>query len=161
MSTRKEMEREKMEKLNLLEDLFRREVEGLGYRLYHMEYVKEEGMNILRFYIDRPEGIALEDCEKVSRRMSDLLDEKDPIAEDYNLEVSSPGIFRTLFTLEHMKEALGAQVMVRTKKPVKGAKKFKAILKMADETMIVVTLGNEDVEIPMDNLKQLYIEVDL
>lgn len=150
-----------MEKLNLLEDLFRREVEGLGYRLYHMEYVKEEGMNILRFYIDRPEGIALEDCEKVSRRMSDLLDEKDPIAEDYNLEVSSPGIFRTLFTLEHMKEALGDQVMVRTKKPVKGAKKFKAILKMADETMIVVTLGNEDVEIPMDNLKQLNIEVDL
>jgi len=102
-----------MEKWKELEPLFQKEIEDLGYGMYHMEYVHEDGMNILRFYIEHENGIALADCETVSRRISDILDEKDPISEDYNLEVSSPGIFRTLFTKAHMEAAVGEKVQIK------------------------------------------------
>ena len=150
-----------MEKLKNLEGLFKEEIEALGYGLYHMEYVFEEGMNVLRFYIEKEEGIALEDCENVSRRVSDILDEKDPIAEDYNLEVSSPGIFRTLFTRAHMENAVGEKVMVKTKKPVAGAKKFVGILKGVDELGVTVMKDQSEIEVKYENLKAINIEVDL
>ena len=76
-------------------------VEKNNYNLYYLEYVREGGQNILRTYIDSDKGVALNDCVLVSRAISDMLDVEDPIAEEYNLEVSSPGVFRTLFTKEH------------------------------------------------------------
>lgn len=150
-----------MAKLNDLEGLFTQEVEALGYKLYHMEYVNESGINYLRFYIDHENGISLEDCEKVSRRLSDILDEKDPITEDYSLEVSSPGIFRTLFTRAQMDEAIGEKVMVKTKKPVEGAKKFVGILKEVHDHGIVILKEKSELEITIENLKSINIEVDL
>ena len=150
-----------MAKLNDQEGLYTQEVEALGYKLYHMEYVNESGINILRFYIDHENGISLEDCEKVSRRLSDLLDEKDPIAEDYTMEVSSPGIFRTLFTRAHMVEAIGEKVMVKTKKPVDGAKKFVGTLKDVHDHGVVILKEKSELEITFENLKSINIEVDL
>ena len=150
-----------MAKLNDQEGLYTKEVEALGYKLYHMEYVNESGINILRFYIDHENGISLEDCEKVSRRLSDVLDEKDPIAEDYTMEVSSPGIFRTLFTRAHMEEAIGEKVMVKTKKPVDGAKKFVGTLKEVHDQGIVILKEKSELEITFENLKSINIEVDL
>ncbi len=150
-----------MAKLNDLEGLCIQEVEAMGYKLYHMEYVNESGINILRFYIDHENGISLEDCEKVSRRLSDILDEKDPIAEDYTMEVSSPGIFRTLFTRAHMEEAIGEKVMVKTKKPVEGAKKFVGTLKEVHDQGVVILKEKSELEITFENLKSINIEVDL
>ena len=150
-----------MAKLNDQEGLYTQEVEALGYKLYHMEYVNESGINILRFYIDHENGISLEDCEKVSRRLSDILDEKDPIAEDYTMEVSSPGVFRTLFTRAHMEEAIGEKVMVKTKKPVDGAKKFVGTLKEVHDQGVVVQKEKSELEITFENLKSINIEVDL
>lgn len=150
-----------MAKLNDLEVLSIQEVEAMGYKLYHMEYVNESGINILRFYIDHENGISLEDCEKVSRRLSDILDEKDPIAEDYTMEVSSPGIFRTLFTRAHMEEAIGEKVMVKTKKPVEGAKKFVGTLKDVHDRGVVILKEKSELEITFENLKSINIEVDL
>ncbi|HSR04889.1 MAG TPA: ribosome maturation factor RimP [Proteiniclasticum sp.] len=150
-----------MAKLNDQEGLYTQEVEALGYKLYHMEYVNESGINILRFYIDHENGISLEDCEKVSRRLSEVLDEKDPIAEDYTMEVSSPGIFRTLFTRAHMEEAIGEKVMVKTKKPVEGAKKFVGILKEVHDHGVVILKEKSELEITFENLKSINIEVDL
>jgi len=150
-----------MAKLNDQEGLYTQEVEALGYKLYHMEYVNESGINILRFYIDHENGISLEDCEKVSRRLSEVLDEKDPIAEDYTMEVSSPGIFRTLFTRAHMEEAIGEKVMVKTKKPVDGAKKFVGTLKEVHDQGVVVQKEKSELEITFENLKSINIEVDL
>jgi len=150
-----------MAKLNDQEGLYTQEVEALGYKLYHMEYVNESGINILRFYIDHENGISLEDCEKVSRRLSDILDEKDPIAEDYTMEVSSPGVFRTLFTRAHMEEAIGEKVMVKTKKPVEGAKKFLGILKEVHDHGVVILKEKSELEITFENLKSINIEVDL
>ncbi len=150
-----------MAKLNDLEGLFKEEIETLGYKMYHMEFVNESGINILRFYIDHENGIALADCEKVSRRISEILDEKDPISEDYSLEVSSPGIFRTLFTKAHMESALGEKVMVKTKKPVAGAKKFEGILKGVNDQGVVILKEKSELEITFGNLKSINIEVDL
>jgi ribosome maturation factor RimP len=150
-----------MEKLKMLEDLFEAAVKSAGVELYHMEYVREEGVNILRFYIDSENGITLEDCEKVSKAVGEILDEKDPIVEDYNLEVSSPGIFRPLFTMKHMEEAIGEQVLVKTKKPVNGSKNTKGILKNVNEEKIILLCGKEEVEILMGNLRTINIEVDL
>ncbi len=150
-----------MGKLKELESVFEKEVEELGYNLYHMEYVFEEGTHVLRFYIRHENGIGLQDCEKVSRRISEILDEKDPIAEDYSLEVSSPGIFRPLFTREHMAEAVGEKVMVFSKKPVAGRKKFAALLKAVDELGITVDRDQEEFTIPFENIKKMNVEVDL
>jgi len=144
-----------------LTGLFEEEVKDLGYGLYHVEYVREEGMNILRFYIDHENGIKLEDCEKVSRRVSDILDEKDPISEDYNLEVSSPGIFRTLFTRAHMMGAVGEKVQVKTKKPVDGAKKFVGILQAVEEEAVTVLKDQKELVVSFENIRSMNIEVDL
>ena len=87
----------------------------LNYDIYHIEYVKENGEYYLRIYIEKDGGITLSDCEALSRRVSDLMDEKDPISEDlYFLEVSSPGLNRTLFTEDHYKRFVGREVMVKT-----------------------------------------------
>ncbi|MEE0725464.1 MAG: ribosome maturation factor RimP, partial [Clostridium saudiense] len=77
--------------------------EELNYDIYHIEYVKENGEFYLRIYIEKDGGITLSDCEALSRRVSDLMDEKDPIKDPYFLEVSSPGLNRTLFTENHYK----------------------------------------------------------
>ena len=75
--------------------------EELSYDIYHIEYVKESGEYYLRIYIEKDGGVSLNYCEALSRRVSDVLDEKDPITDAYFLEVSSPGLNRTLFTNEH------------------------------------------------------------
>ncbi|HBW12491.1 ribosome maturation factor RimP [Proteiniclasticum sp.] len=150
-----------MEKWKELEPLFQKEIEDLGYGMYHMEYVHEDGMNILRFYIEHENGIALADCETVSRRISDILDEKDPISEDYNLEVSSPGIFRTLFTKAHMEAAVGEKVQIKTKKPVDGSKKFIGVLKEVQSGGLLVEKDKKPLEVTFENLRSINIEVDL
>ena len=93
--------------------------------------------------------------------MSDILDDKDPISEDYNLEVSSPGIFRNLFTKAHMEKALGEKVMVKTKKPVSGAKKFVGILKDVSDQGVIILKDQNELEITFENLRSINIEVDL
>jgi len=150
-----------MEKWKELEPLFQKEIEALGYGMYHMEYVHEDGMNILRFYIEHENGIALADCETVSRRISDILDEKDPISEDYNLEVSSPGVFRTLFTKAHMEAAVGEKVQIKTKKPVDGSKMFIGVLKEVQSGGLLVEKDKKSLEVTFENLRSINIEVDL
>ena len=75
--------------------------------------MKENGEYYLRIYIEKEKAISLNDCEALSRRVSDVLDEKDPITDAYFLEVSSPGLNRTLFTNEHYKRFIGSEVLVK------------------------------------------------
>ena len=110
----------------------------LNYDIYHVEYVKENGELYFRIYIEKDGGITLSDCEALSRRVSDLMDEKDPIKDPYFLEVSSPGLNRTLFTEEHYKRFIGREVMVKFTKSVDGKKNIKGILKEVNEDSIVV-----------------------
>ena len=89
-------------------------VEELGFELVDVEYVKEGGTWYLRAYIDKPGGIAVDDCEAVSRRFSDILDEKDYIEDSYIFEVSSPGLGRPLKKEKDFKRNLGEEVEIRT-----------------------------------------------
>ena len=134
--------------------------EELNYDIYHIEYVKENGEFYLRIYIEKDGGITLSDCEALSRRVSDLMDEKDPIKDPYFLEVSSPGLNRTLFTENHYKRFIGREVMVRFTKSIDGKKNVKGILKEVNDDSIVVEAENL-MNIPKNKIKSANIEGEI
>jgi ribosome maturation factor RimP len=139
-----------IEKLfNLIEPI----VKEKGLELYHLEYIKEFGENYLRVYIDSPVGIGLDDCEKVSRPISDMLDAEDPISESYYLEVSSPGIDRVLYTESHLERYKGSQVLVKLDKLFEGKKQYEGVLVGFNSDEISLTMESEELKIPRDKIK--------
>ena len=119
-----------------------------GVELWDLEFVREGGEYYLRLYIDSPEGVGIEDCEAVSRAIDPMLDEIDPIEQAYNLEVSSPGIFREVRTDEHLAASLGVQVRVKLYKAMNGGKELTGELTAYDDESI--TVG--ETVIPRSNL---------
>lgn len=99
-----------------------------GCTLWDVEYVKEAGTWILRVYIDKEGGVSINDCEAVSRPLSDKLDEEDPIEGSYTLEVSSAGADRVLKKPEHFAAFIGSEVDVRLYRPIEGKKEFVGVL---------------------------------
>lgn len=115
-------------------------VEEHGFELVDVEYVKEGGTWYLRAYIDKPGGINVDDCEVVSRRLSDILDEKDYIDEAYILEVSSPGLGRPLKKEKDFKRSLGEEVDVRTYRMIEKQKEFTGLLKDYDDATVTIEM---------------------
>ena len=103
-------------------------VQEQGCSLWDVEYVREAGQWFLRVYIDKEGGVSIQDCEAVSRPLSDALDEADPIEGSYVLEVSSAGADRPLKRPEHFRQCLGAQVEVRLYRALEGRKEYVGIL---------------------------------
>lgn len=118
-------------------------VEEYGFELLDVEYVKEGGTWYLRTYIDKEGGISIDDCEKVSRRLSDILDEKDYIDDTYIMEVSSPGLGRPLKKEKDFKRSLGKEVDIRTYRMIDKQKEFTGILKDYDKDTVTIELENE------------------
>ena len=118
-------------------------VTELGFELVDVEYVKEGGTWYLRAYIDKPGGITVDDCEAVSRRFSDILDEKDYIEDAYVFEVSSPGLGRPLKKEKGFRRSLGEEVEIRTYRMIDKQKEFTGILKDYDENTVTITLADE------------------
>jgi ribosome maturation factor RimP len=116
--------------------------EELGFELVDVEFVKEAGTDYLRVYIDKPGGITVDECEIVSRKMNDILDEQDFIEESYIFEVSSPGLGRVLKKDKDFLRSMGEEVEVKLFKAASGPKEFNAFLKGFDEKTI--TLSDED-----------------
>lgn len=106
--------------------------------IYDVEYVKEGSDWYLRCYIDKEEGVSINDCEAVSRALSDELDRTDFIEDAYILEVSSPGLGRQLKKDKHLERSLLCQVDIKCYRPVYGAKDFTGILKAFDENTITL-----------------------
>lgn len=104
-------------------------VEEMNFELVDVEYVKEGGTWYLRAYIDKPGGIAIDDCELISRALSDELDAQDFIEDSYILEVSSPGLGRPLKKDRDFERSIGQEVEVRTFRAIDGQKEFTGILK--------------------------------
>ncbi len=125
---------------SMTEELLVPIVKAAGVEIYDVEYVKEGSDYYLRAYIDKPEGVNINDCEKVSRALSDALDEKDFIADAYILEVSSPGLGRTLKKDKHLAKSLGEKVELKTYKPVDKCKEFEGILKSYDGDSVTITM---------------------
>lgn len=132
----------------------------LNYELYHIEYVKENGDYFLRIYIDKPGGIHINDCEALSRRVSDLLDAEDFIKDSYYLEVSSPGLNRGLFKDEHFKRFVGNEVLIKLSKAIDNKKSIKGILKEVNEDSIVVE-SDETVNIPKEIIKNANLDGEI
>ncbi|MDO4744964.1 MAG: ribosome maturation factor RimP [Bacillota bacterium] len=113
-----------------------------GYELYNIEFVKEGKDWFLRVYVDIASGegyVGTEDCEKVSRFLSEKLDEEDPIEQNYYLEVSSPGMDRPLLKKEHYERYVGSEVEIRLYKGKDGTKNIVGVLEGIAEDMITVT----------------------
>ena len=125
------------------EQLLQPIVDEYGFELVDVEYVKEAGTWYLRGYIDKPGGISIDDCEKVSRRLSDLLDQEDFIEDAYIMEVSSPGLGRPLKKEKDFRRSLGEEVEIRTYRMIDKQKEFTGILKDYDENTVTITLADE------------------
>lgn len=131
-----------------LHEKVRNIAERLGFELYYLEYVREGGQNILRVYIDNDNGVALNNCVEVSKAVGEMLDVEEPINEEYNLEVSSPGIFRTLFTEEHFNKYIDSDVAVKLSALIEGKKKFEGVLKGFDGENLVLKVENSEIILP-------------
>lgn len=122
-----------------VEELLKDKIENIGYNLYDVEYAKEGQNYYLRIFIDSPKGIDLNDCEKVSNEINELLDQADYIKEQYFLEVSSPGVERILRKDSHLAQNIGKQVEVKLyKKDENGNKNYIGELKAFDNDTITI-----------------------
>ena len=140
-----------------VEKLVKDKIENLGYDLYDVEYVKEGPNYYLRIYIDNKKGIDLNDCEKVSNEINDLLDTLDCIKEQYFLEVSSPGIERILRKDKHLKQNIGKQVEIKLfKKDEKGNKNYIGELTDFDSEKITIDSNNEIERKNISQIKTIY-----
>lgn len=111
-----------------------------NFELYDVEYVKEGGNWFLRAFIDKEDGITIDDCELVSRALSDLLDKNDFIPDAYILEVSSPGLGRQLKREKHFQRSIGEEVEVKLYKPVNKKKEYVGILSAVDQGTLTLEL---------------------
>lgn len=142
-----------------VENLITKKVEELGYSLYDVQYAKEGKDYFLRIFIDKEDGIDLNDCEKVSNGINDLLDEADYIKEQYFLEVSSPGVERILRKDKHLKAALEKEIEVKLFKPLEGKKELIGILKeFNNESITIVTDSNEKINIDRKNISLMKLK---
>ncbi len=124
-----------------LNDLLQPLVEQLGYEFVGLEYLNNPKQSVLRIYIDGEDGVGLEDCETVSREVAALLDVEDPIKGHYNLEVSSPGLDRPLFTPEQYARFAGEEAQLSLFAPMDGRRKFKGVILDADEEALRLELN--------------------
>ena len=129
---------------NRTEELLAPIAEENGVEIYDVEYLKEGSDWYLRAHIDKPEGVNIQDCENVSRALSDKLDEVDFIDDAYILEVSSPGLGRTLKKDKHLEKSLGEEVELRLYKPRDKQKEFTGILKSFDADSVIIETEEEE-----------------
>ena len=128
---------------DLTAQLARPVAEANGCTLWDVEYVKEAGSWYLRVYIDKETGVSIDDCEAVSRTLSDLLDEADPIQDPYTFEVSSAGVDRVLKKPEHFAQFQGSEVEVRLYRARDGRKEFVGLLQSWQDGDVTLDVGGE------------------
>lgn len=138
-----------------VEDLIAKKINDLGYELYDVEYAKEGKDYYLRVFIDKADGIDLNDCEKVSDGINELLDEADYIKEQYFLEVSSPGIERILRKDKHLDANIGNKIELKLFKPINKEKSIIGILKEYDKDFITVEMENDELVVERKNISQI------
>jgi ribosome maturation factor RimP len=132
-------------------------VEALGYELLDIEYRNEGPRNILRLYIDQPTGVTVDDCGDVSRHVSGLLDVDDPIAEAYDLEVSSPGEKRPLRKPEHFAQFAGERAKVELLRGIDGRRRFTGVLEEVVDDIVRMTVDQTPVDLPFSDIARAHL----
>jgi ribosome maturation factor RimP len=133
-----------------IEELIDPVISDLGYELVGIDYIASGKHSTLRVYIDSDNGIGLDDCEVVSRQLSAIFDVEDPISNQYNLEVSSPGVERPLFHIGHYQRFLGHDIKLRLLRPKDGQIKFNGAIGSVSEADNSVELVTELGPITLD-----------
>jgi ribosome maturation factor RimP len=132
-----------------LKQLLEPTVQGLGYELFGIELLGSRRQRLLRIYIDREDGIDVEDCARVSQQVSALLDVEDPIGDSYTLEVSSPGLDRPLFEAEHFERFAGEQVRLQLDGLLEGRRKILGRLLGVQDDQVMVQVDGETWRVPL------------
>ena len=137
--------------VNLIEPI----VEGLGYECVGIDYNPHPKHGLLRIYIDTENGVLVEDCSKVSHQLSGILDVEDPISENYDLEVSSPGADRPFFKLSQFEQYVGSVVMVNVFKPINKQRKIVGqIEKVENDIVFLLQQADQVIEIPFQAMSK-------
>ncbi|MFN2308114.1 MAG: ribosome maturation factor RimP [Gammaproteobacteria bacterium] len=145
-----------------LQALLEPAVTALGCELVGVEYRPSGKQGLLRVYIDRPEGITVEDCSAVSYQVSGLLDVEDPIPGHYTLEVSSPGLDRPLFQARDFERFAGQQVKLRLRFPLEGQRNFGGRLQgLRGQEVVIEAPDGRQVSLPLDQVEQARLVPDL
>jgi ribosome maturation factor RimP len=134
-------------------------VEQNGCELWDVEYVSEGGQWYLRVYIDKSDGVSIDDCERISRAIDPILDEKDPITNSYTFEVSSAGLERTLKQPAHFQRFLGENVEVKLYKPVDGSKLYTGILSAYDNGSVTLDRNGESVTFSKEQIANVRLRL--
>ena len=136
------------------EGLLRDMVEVDGVELVHVEYQPEGSSSVLRIYIDRPGGVGLQDCERVSRHASALLDEEGFSLRRYVLEVSSPGIERPLFREADYRRFVGKEIRLITTETIEDRRKFTGLIRTFSEGILKLEFDGETYQIPFSKIRK-------
>lgn len=137
-----------------LEELVSDTIESMGCELVGIECQRAGRFLTVRLYIDKEGGVTIDDCSDVSRQVSAILDVEDPIADKYNLEVSSPGLDRPLFTLVHYQRFIGQEVVIHLCIPMLDRRKWQGKLESVEGDLITLTVDNEARQFAFGNIQK-------
>ena len=146
-----------MANTELIQTLIEPAVEGLGYALWGVELLSQGKFSTLRIYIDKEDGITVDDCAKVSHQVSGILDVEEPIQSRYTLEVSSPGMERPLFSLAQYQQYIGTELKLRLRVPFEGRRKFAGLLTAIEGDDVVIRIDDEEYMLPIETIDKANI----
>ena len=135
-------------RLDVLRELVEPVVQSLGYVLWGIDSITQGRRSVVRIYIDAEEGVNVDDCARVSRQVASIFDVEDPIAGEYTLEVSSPGMDRPLYSCDQFQAYVGHLVSVKLRIPFEGRRKFSGRLNAIEGDDIVVAIDDEEYLLP-------------
>jgi ribosome maturation factor RimP len=141
-----------------IQEMLESTIEALGYELWGLEYLSQGRYTTLRLYIDGENGVNVDDCAKVSRQVSSVMDVEDPISGEYTLEVSSPGVDRLLFRQEHYLQYVGEWIEVRLRVPFEGRRKFKGTLKGIEGEDVVIQVDDHEFLLPLSTVDKAQVK---
>lgn len=133
---------------------------SLGYELIESEFIQEEGRHVLRLYIDREEGVTIDDCRQVSRAIDTLLEVEEVIPCAYNLEVSSPGIERPLRRKQDFEKFAGKNVRIKTKEKIDNRGNYKGRLVGVKGDDVIVNVDGTEYSVPIQQIFKARLEID-
>lgn len=144
-----------------LTNLIQPVVTSMGYELWGLEFLNQGDSSLIRIYIDQDDGISVDDCQKVSHQVVGVLDVEDPVPGAYNLEVSSPGLDRILFTPEQCERFTGHEVRVRLNQKLQGRRRYMGKINSVVDNELVLMEEETRITLPMSMIEMIRLKPEL
>ena len=143
-----------------IETLIKKDIKTLGYDIWGIELLGSSLNPTLRIFIDNENGVTVEDCEKVSKHVSKVIEADDTYSINSTLEVSSPGLDRPLFTAKQFEQFIGSEANMRTRHPVEGRRKFKGLITGVNENFVALNVDGLNFDLEVGNVEKANIVFD-